>query len=95
VGDSTVRTRLLIGADGRRSVVARAVGLAFAVAGAGGYAAGLTWLGAAATAAALVAAFLNAVFGFCLGREMYLLIRRVWPGRRVLAPADADQEVNA
>jgi Domain of unknown function (DUF4395) len=69
------------------------VGLVFAVVGLAGYAAGLTWLGAAATACALVAAFLNAVFGFCLGCEMYLLIRRIWPGRRALALADADREV--
>ena len=60
---------------------AQAVGLVFAAVGLAGYAAGLTWLGAAATAAALAAAFLNAVFGFCLGCEMYLLIRRVWPAR--------------
>jgi hypothetical protein len=46
-----------------------------------------------ATAFALVAAFLNAVFGICLGCEMYLLIRRIWPGRRALALADADREV--
>jgi len=69
------------------------VGLVFAVVGLAGYAAGLTWLGAVATAFALVAAFLNAVFGFCLGCEMYLLIRRIWPGRRALALADADREV--
>ncbi|HYB49066.1 MAG TPA: DUF4395 domain-containing protein [Streptosporangiaceae bacterium] len=73
---------------------AQAVGLVFALVGVAGYAAGLTWLGAAATAAALVAAFLNAVLGFCLGCEMYLLIRRVWPGRPALALADADKEVN-
>jgi hypothetical protein len=30
-----------------------------------------------ATAAALAAAFLNAAFGYCLGCEMYLLVRRV------------------
>ena len=36
------------------------------------------------TAAALVAAFLNGVFGFCLGCEMYLLIRRFRPGRQAL-----------
>jgi hypothetical protein len=72
---------------------AQTVGLVFAVIGVAGYAAGLTWLGAAATAAALAAAFLNAAFGFCLGCEMYLLIRRIWPGRRVLALADADKEV--
>ena len=61
---------------------AQAVGLVFALAGVAGFATGLTWLGLAATAAALVAAFLNGVFGFCLGCEMYLLIRRFrrpWP----------------
>jgi hypothetical protein len=72
---------------------AQGVGLVFAVVGLAGYAAGLTWLGVVATAFALVAAFLNAVFGFCLGCEMYLLIRRIWPGRRALALADADQDV--
>jgi hypothetical protein len=71
---------------------AQTVGLVFAVVGVAGYAAGLTWLGVAATAAALAAAFLNAVFGLCLGCEMYLLIRRVWPGRQSLAPANADKE---
>ena len=44
---------------------AQAVGLVFAV------------LGLAATGAALAAAFLNAAFGYCLGCEMYLLVRRV------------------
>jgi Domain of unknown function (DUF4395) len=71
---------------------AQAVGLVFAVIGIAGYAAGLTWLGTAATAAALIAAFLNAVFGFCLGCEMYLLIRRIRPGRQALVPANADKE---
>jgi Domain of unknown function (DUF4395) len=74
---------------------AQGVGLVFAVIGVAGYASGLTWLGVAATAAALVAAFLNAVFGFCLGCEMYLLIRRIWPGRQALVLADADKEVKA
>ena len=64
---------------------AQAVGLVFAIAGVSGYAAGVTWLGLAATAAALVAAFLNGVFGLCLGCEMYLLIRRIRPGREALA----------
>jgi uncharacterized protein DUF4395 len=62
---------------------AQAVGLIFAVAGVAGYAAGLTWLGVAATAAALAAAFLNGAFGFCLGCEMYLLIRRIRPGGQI------------
>jgi len=63
---------------------AQAVGLLFAITGVAGYAAGLTWLGIVATAAALVAAFLNGVFGFCLGCEMYLLIRRFRPGRQAV-----------
>ena len=45
-----------------------------------------------ATAAALAAAFLNAVFGFCPGCEMYVLIRRIWPGRPALVLATAEKE---
>ncbi|MFI0410716.1 DUF4395 domain-containing protein [Actinomadura sp. 3N508] len=56
---------------------AQGVGLLFALAGTAGYAAGITWLGIGATALALAAAFLNAAFGFCLGCEMYLLVRRI------------------
>lgn len=55
---------------------AQGVGLAFALVGLVGYAAGLEWLGMAATACALAAAFLNAVFGLCLGCETYLLMNR-------------------
>jgi uncharacterized protein DUF4395 len=55
---------------------AQAVGLFFAVVGLIGYAAGPEWLGMTATACALAAAFLNAAFGYCLGCEMYLLVRR-------------------
>ena len=58
---------------------AQAVGLVFAIAGVAGYAANLPLLGMAATAATLAAAFLNGVFGFCLGCEMYLFVRRVRP----------------
>jgi hypothetical protein len=56
---------------------AQAVGLAFAALGLVGYGIGPEWLGLAATGAALAAAFLNATFGYCLGCEMYLLVRRV------------------
>ncbi|WP_406256494.1 DUF4395 domain-containing protein [Streptomyces nigra] len=56
---------------------AQAVGLVFAVVGLVGYTLGPQWLGLAATGAALAAAFLNAVFGYCLGCEMYLLVRRL------------------
>ena len=57
------------------------MGLVFAVVGLAGYLAGAPVLGAVATGLALAAALLNAVFGFCLGCEMYLLIRRVVPAR--------------
>jgi hypothetical protein len=56
---------------------AQAVGLAFAVVGLAGYLSGVTLLGAVATGLALAAAFLNAAFGFCLGCEVYLLLRRI------------------
>jgi hypothetical protein len=55
---------------------AQGVGFGFAVVGVLGYASGLTVLGVVATALALIAAFLNAAFGFCLGCEVYLLLRR-------------------
>ncbi|ANS63383.1 hypothetical protein SLINC_1159 [Streptomyces lincolnensis] len=55
---------------------AQAVGLVFAGVGLVGYALGPEWLGLTATGAALAAAFLNAAFGYCLGCEMYLLVRR-------------------
>jgi hypothetical protein len=56
---------------------AQAVGLGFAAVGLVGFGLGPDWLGLAATGAALAAAFLNAAFGYCLGCEMYLLVRRV------------------
>ena len=74
---------------------AQGVGLVFAVAGVAGYATGVTALGIVATAAALAAAFLNAAFGFCLGCETYLLIRRFRPARPHPALADPDKEVPA
>ncbi|MDQ6642191.1 MAG: DUF4395 domain-containing protein [Actinomycetota bacterium] len=58
---------------------AQGVGLAFAVVALVGYLAGAPVLGAVATGFALAAALLNAIFRFCLGCEMYLLIRRVVP----------------
>jgi hypothetical protein len=56
---------------------AQVVGLVFAVVGLLGYGLGPQWLGLAATGAALAAAFLNAAFGYCLGCEMYLAVRRL------------------
>jgi Domain of unknown function (DUF4395) len=74
---------------------AQGVGLVFSIIGVIGYATGVTPLGMAAAAAALAAAFLNAAFGFCLGCEMYVLIKRVWPGRRGMAAPESDKEVAA
>lgn len=58
---------------------AQAVGFVFALVGTVGYGMGVTALGLVATAFALFAAFLNAAFNFCLGCEVYLLLRRVTP----------------
>ncbi|MFI7134918.1 DUF4395 domain-containing protein [Nonomuraea sp. NPDC050153] len=69
--------------DARPPRFAQAVGLVFAVAGLVGYLTGITPLALVATAAALLAAFLNAAFGFCLGCEMYLLIRRLLPAAKM------------
>jgi hypothetical protein len=60
---------------------AQGVGAAFALAGVLGYALGIPAMGMVATAFALIAAFLNAAFGLCLGCEAYLLIRRLTPGQ--------------
>jgi Domain of unknown function (DUF4395) len=55
---------------------AQAVGLAFALVGLLAFAAGATVVAQVAVGLALVAALLNAVFAFCLGCEVYLLVRR-------------------
>jgi hypothetical protein len=57
------------------------VGFVFAVLAAAGYLSGLTVLGVVAGAFALLAAFLNAAFGYCLGCEMYGLIARARTAR--------------
>jgi hypothetical protein len=56
---------------------AQLVGLVFAVLGLIGYLAGAEVLGVVATGFALVAAFVNAAVGLCLGCEAYLLIHRI------------------
>jgi Domain of unknown function (DUF4395) len=52
------------------------VGLVFAAGGVLSYALGATVAGIAFTALALIAAFLNAAFDFCLGCQVYLFIQR-------------------
>ncbi len=56
---------------------AQAVGLAFALLGLVAFLSGATLVAQVAVGAALVAALLNADFAFCLGCEVYLLVRRV------------------
>ena len=63
--------------DARPPRFAQLVGLAFAVIGLAGYFTGATVLGVVATGFALVAAFVNAAVGLCLGCEAYLLIQRL------------------
>ena len=58
---------------------AQLVGLIFALVGATAFAAGAFLVGVIATAFALVAAFLNAAFGICLGCRLYPLVARLRP----------------
>lgn len=55
---------------------AQAVGALFALIGSVGWALGFGFVFYAAVGLALAAAFLNVAFNFCLGCEMYLVIRR-------------------
>jgi Ca2+/Na+ antiporter len=66
---------------------AQLVGLVFAVIGAAGFAAGAALVGLIATGAALVAAFLNAAFGICLGCQLYPLVVHLKPAARTSDPA--------
>jgi hypothetical protein len=58
---------------------AQLVGLIFAIVGTAGFALGAPLVGVIATAFALVAAFLNAAFGICLGCQLYPLVVRLRP----------------
>ncbi|HYF74065.1 MAG TPA: DUF4395 domain-containing protein [Nocardioides sp.] len=60
---------------------AQTVGLGFAVVALLGFLAGVDAVGLVATGFALVAALLNALFRFCLGCEMYLLLKRATGAR--------------
>ncbi|WAJ44627.1 DUF4395 domain-containing protein [Mycobacterium sp. Aquia_216] len=58
---------------------AQLVGLIFAIVGTAAFAVGAPLVGVIATAFALVAAFLNAAFGICLGCQLYPLVVRLRP----------------
>jgi hypothetical protein len=67
---------------------AQLVGFLFAVVGTAGFAAGSTTVGLVAGAFALIAAFLNAAFGICLGCQLYPLVARFRrPGHPARHPA--------
>ncbi len=63
--------------DARPPQFAQLVGLGFAGVALVGFWTGATSLGLVATGFALAAAFLNAVFGLCLGCELYLTLVRL------------------
>ena len=73
--------------NGMGEKFAQLVGLIFAVIGAAGFAAGAPLVGLVATGAALVAAFLNAAFGICLGCQLYPLVVHLKPANRTSEPA--------
>jgi len=75
--------------DARPPQFAQGVGLVFAAVSLIGYAAGVPLLGAVAAGMALGAAFLNAAFGFCLGCELYLLLKRASPRRDAAVLTDS------
>lgn len=74
---------------------AQGVGLLFAVVALAGYVSGASVLGAVATGFALAAALLNAVFGFCLGCEVYLLLRRITTRNSIVNTTHIKEEVTA
>ncbi|WP_067243593.1 DUF4395 domain-containing protein [Microbacterium resistens] len=62
--------------DPRPPRFAQGVGLVVVAVGLALHLLGVPWALPVATAAAFVAAFLNAVFGLCLGCQLYLLLQR-------------------
>jgi hypothetical protein len=60
---------------------AQLVGFTFMAVATIGYLSGVTALGVVFAAFALLAAFLNAAFGLCLGCEAYLALRRLRPAQ--------------
>jgi hypothetical protein len=73
---------------------AQGVGFGFAVVGTVALALGATTVGLVAAGLALMAAFLNAAFGFCLGCELYLLGRRIARPRSSVVPSISTNRSN-
>jgi hypothetical protein len=70
---------------------AQTLGLAFALVALAGYLTEVTLLGQVAAGFALAAAVLNAVFGLCLGCELYLLLARARPSGRKSTTSTTDE----
>jgi hypothetical protein len=70
---------------------AQGAGAVIALGGVLAFVAGSAVVGIVFTALALAAAFLNAVFDFCLGCQVYLFIQRARPSTQ--PAASSDQEV--
>ena len=66
---------------------AQLVGFLFAAVGVVGFAVGVPLLGLIATGFALIAAFLNAAFGICLGCQIYPLVARLRKNSTAPSPA--------
>ena len=82
--------------DPRPPRFAQTVGLVFTVVALVAFATGVDPLGFVSAAFAFVAAFLNAVFGYCLGCELYLLIQRTTHRNDSTTPAvPTKEEVDA
>lgn len=67
----------LVTEDAKPPQFAQVVGSIFATVGLVGLIMQINWLFVVAISFALIAAILNAFFNFCLGCQMYLLIKRV------------------
>jgi len=65
---------------------AQLVGFGFLAVSTVGYLTGVTAVGVVFAAFGLLAAFLNAAFGLCLGCEAYLAIRRIRPAHAERVP---------
>ncbi|MFL6107006.1 MAG: DUF4395 domain-containing protein [Marmoricola sp.] len=78
--------------DPRPPRFAQTVGLVFSAVALVAFATGVDPLGFVFAALAFVAAFLNAVFGYCLGCEMYLLIQRTTHRNDSTTPAAPTKE---
>jgi len=81
--------------DSRPPRFAQSVGLAFATVGVIAAIFGWTPLFLIATGFAFGAAFLNAAFGYCLGCEVYLLIRRARPNTSTTPKNPRHEEISA